>query len=75
MATWKRWWSSSFPLKCSGEQLERFIDGAGAIADGWISFYRGKPADDYPVDNLQGALVAGWPRRFEKGSAQMTRVD
>ena len=64
-----------FPLKCSGEQMEQFIDGAGDIADGWMSFYWGKPAADYPKHGLQGALIADWLRRFEKRSAKMTRVE
>ncbi|MGI9244429.1 MAG: cellulase family glycosylhydrolase [Verrucomicrobiales bacterium] len=61
-----------FPLKCSGEQMEKFLGGAGDIADGWMSFYWGKPAAEYPKDELKGALIADWLRRFEERSPRMT---
>ncbi|HEO70095.1 MAG TPA: hypothetical protein ENN80_02455 [Candidatus Hydrogenedentes bacterium] len=55
-----------FPLKCSAEELESFIDGSRAIAEGWISFYWGKTIDEYAAeeDSLTSALVRTWLERF-----------
>ena len=36
-----------FPLKCSFEEMGRFIDGSKPITQGWISFYWGKTIEDY----------------------------
>ncbi len=34
----------TFPLSCTIEELDAFIDGAGDTADGWIAHYFGKKA-------------------------------
>ena len=66
-----------FPLKCSGEKMEEFIAGAGGIADGWVSFYWGKTAEEYAAekDGIKGALVADWLRRFRRLAEGMTKVE
>ena len=55
-----------FPLSCSIEELEAFIDGSRNIADGWISFYWGKSIEDYAGGDLDiaGALIKSWLEHF-----------
>jgi hypothetical protein len=55
-----------FPLSCSIEELEAFIDGSRDIADGWISFYWGKSIDDYAKGDLDmaGAIIKSWLEHF-----------
>jgi hypothetical protein len=46
----------TFPLSCSIEELDAFIDGAGESVDGWIAHYFGKKGK---TDNeLSAAIVA-----------------
>lgn len=57
-----------FPLKCSAEELTEFIDRSSTHADGWISFYWGKTAEqlrskDQP--SLGEAITADWLEKFE----------
>ena len=52
-----------FPLSCSIEQLQAFIDGSRNMADGWVSFYWGKTIEEYEQQgDLRGAVIAGWLR-------------
>jgi len=61
-----------FPLKCSGEEMEKFIEGARGIADGWVSFYWGKTIEEYSEEEgIKAALVSDWLRRFQRLAAQM----
>lgn len=55
-----------FPLSCSIEELDAFIDGSRNIADGWISFYWGKSIDDYAKGELDiaGAITKNWLECF-----------
>jgi hypothetical protein len=55
-----------FPLSCSIEELDVFIDGSRNIADGWISFYWGKSIEDYAHSNpdIAGAIIKGWLEHF-----------
>ncbi len=55
-----------FPLSCSIEELEAFIDGSRNVADGWISFYWGKSIDDYAKGDLDlaGAIIKSWLEHF-----------
>ena len=67
----------TFPLHCSGDELMAFIDGSRerASAQGWISFYWGKTADEYEEEgDLTSAIKAKWLRRFqEKGALVLGR--
>jgi len=36
-----------FPLSCSLDELDQFIDGSKKLASGWISFYWGKTIEEY----------------------------
>lgn len=62
-----------FPLSCSIEELEAFIDGSRDIADGWISFYWGKSIDDYAKGDLDmsGAIIKSWLEHFRAKGAEI----
>jgi len=56
-----------FPLQCSAQELETFIDGSRKIADGWIGFYWGKTLEECRRSNeLSDALMAGWLDLFKR---------
>jgi hypothetical protein len=56
----------TFPLKCSGAELESFMDRAGSQAAGWISFYWGKtPEELRKSGTIADALTFDWLTRFE----------
>jgi len=56
-----------FPLKCSVEELEAFIDGSRKIADGWIGFYWGKTLEEHRGSKeLSDAITAGWLEFFKR---------
>jgi hypothetical protein len=59
----------TFPLKCSGKELEEFIDRAtrDKLAAGWVSFYWGKaPSELRKSKTLGDAILLDWLERFEK---------
>ena len=66
-----------FPLSCSVEELEAFIDGSAGIADGWISFYWGTSIEDYAKGDygLSGAIIKNWLEHFRAKSPQMLGQD
>ena len=50
-----------FPLKCSLEEMEDFMQRANAYVDGWISFYWGKTISEYRnADTIPDHIVGGW---------------
>ena len=55
-----------FPLKCSREEMDVFIDASREIVDGYVSFYWGKTIDEYsqPDADLAGAIMKGWLEYF-----------
>lgn len=57
-----------FPLKCSVEELNQFIDGSRHVASGWIGFYWGKSMEQYRQDTQDpnGALTLRWLEYFVK---------
>src|SRR5581483_3891708 len=56
----------TFPLKCSLEELERFLDGSKETACGWIGFYWGRPPDELRKSKEIGdAITLGWLELFE----------
>ena len=64
----------TFPLKCSSEELERFIHESDDVA-GWISFYWGQTAEEYrAAKTIAGAITANWLERFAK-HAESARTD
>ena len=57
----------TFPLKCSQDEMEQFIDESKAVASGWISFYWGKTAEEYRKGGAIGdAIIANWLEWFPK---------
>lgn len=60
----------TFPLKCSIEDFERFIDGSKKHAAGWIGFYWGKPPEELRRSNtIPDAMMLGWLTFFQKAGA------
>jgi hypothetical protein len=54
-----------FPISASYEETETFIERSRPIVDGWISFYWGKPIEEYEKSgDFKDALVGGWLKRF-----------
>jgi len=50
-----------FPLKCSLEEMEDFMQRSNAFVDGWISFYWGKTISEYQnADTIPDHIVGGW---------------
>jgi hypothetical protein len=63
-----------FPLQCSLEDLDAFIEGSRSIADGWIGFYWGETIDELDRENLDlaGAITKAWLEYFrDKGPAMV----
>lgn len=55
----------TFPLHCSIEEEEKFINQTRDFADGWVSFYWGTTIEEYQAqDNLNAAIIAGWLTRY-----------
>ena len=55
-----------FPLKCSLEELDAFIDSSRANADGWIGFYWGKTLEESRRSaTLSDAVTAAWLEFFK----------
>ena len=58
-----------FPLGCSIEEADAFIEGSKKHADGWISFYWGKTIEqNKAAGDIKGAIVAEWLRYFQSHS-------
>ena len=62
-----------FPLECSVEEMDQFIDESAKFTDGWISFYWGKTIAEYsePGGTLTDAIMAEWLTYF---SAKKTDI-
>lgn len=61
-----------FPLRCSQEELERFIAGSRKHAVGWISFYWGKPPEELRLSRTIGdAILLKWLEYFEKEAKKL----
>jgi hypothetical protein len=61
-----------FPLTCSVEELDQFIEGSRSrnLASGWIGFYWGKTIAECKAkkDSMADALILGWLEYFAKKS-------
>ncbi|OQA11860.1 MAG: hypothetical protein BWY64_04038 [bacterium ADurb.Bin363] len=55
-----------FPLECSKEEMDIFIEGSRNFVDGWISFYWGKSIGDYDCETLSigDAIRKEWLEYF-----------
>src|SRR5215831_5914291 len=57
----------TFPLACTPQELEGFIEGSRKHAAGWIGFYWGKPPEELRRSKeISDALTLGWLELFEK---------
>lgn len=60
----------TFPLRCSIEELESFMDQSQGDSDGWVSFFWGKMPNEYkPNTSIADAITSKWLTRF---SSRMT---
>ncbi len=58
-----------FPLKCSMEEMRRFIEGSRDHVDGWISFYWGASIEENKkAGDMRGAIIAEWLHTFRSMS-------
>ncbi len=64
----------TFPLSCSIEELEQFIDGSRGIASGWIGFYWGQPPEELrPSKTISEAMTRGWLEFFQRRAREIKR--
>jgi hypothetical protein len=64
----------TFPLKCSMEELGRFIEGSRGIASGWVGFYWGRtPEELRPAKTISDALTLDWLEYFGRKAGSMGR--
>ena len=64
----------TFPLKCSVEELGKFIEGSKGIAAGWIGFYWGRtPEELRPAKTISEALTLGWLEFFRRQAEAIRR--
>ncbi|HWB01308.1 MAG TPA: cellulase family glycosylhydrolase [Pirellulales bacterium] len=57
----------TFPLKCSPEELEQFIEGSKKYASGWIGFYWGQtPAQLRKSTGIGESLTLQWLELFQQ---------
>lgn len=65
-----------FPLKCSLNELDAFVQGSRPSADGWIGFYWGEtPAELKERSDLQSAIVRSWLEYFREKAEAITRAE
>jgi hypothetical protein len=59
-----------FPLKCSTEELDEFIEKSRPIASGWVGFYWGRTPEEYRGSKtIPDAITLGWLELFRKKAA------
>jgi hypothetical protein len=64
----------TFPLRCSPEELERFLDGSRETACGWIGFFWGQGPEELRKSNQLGdAMTLGWLELFQKKAKALPR--
>jgi len=63
----------TFPLKCSSTELLDFIDRSRTIAEGWVSFYWGKTAEEYARErgDIASAIKREWLEKFRAKSPEI----
>ena len=63
-----------FPLKCSIEELDAFVEGSRKLAAGHIGFYWGKTIDEYARDkaSIASAITKRWLEYFHARSSKAT---
>ncbi len=62
----------TFPLSCSQEEFEDFIDRSGKDAAGWMGFYWGRTPDELrPPKTIADAVTLDWLEYFQKKAKAM----
>lgn len=62
----------TFPLKCSLEEFEQFLDLSRDHASGWIGFYWGKPPEELRSSKeFVDALMLRWLEIFERRAKRL----
>jgi hypothetical protein len=66
-----------FPLSCSIEELDRFIDGSRKLATGWIGFYWGKTVEEYQKEqgSISDRLTSDWLEYFRRKTPDILGFD
>ena len=61
-----------FPLKCSVEELDAFVEGSRKVAAGYLGFYWGKAIDEYARGEatIAAAMTKRWLEYFRSKSQQ-----
>ena len=64
-----------FPLSCSIQELDQFIDGSRKVAAGWISFYWGKSIAEYRQEKrtIADDMMLNWLEYFAKKTLGPTK--
>ncbi len=63
-----------FPLTCSAQELEAFIDASRGTAAGWVGFYWGKtPEECRAGGSIADALTLAWLELFVRKASQLRR--
>jgi len=64
-----------FPMTCSVEELDQFIDGSRPLVSGWIGFYWGKSIPEYKQEKrtIADDLTLHWLEYFVTKTREMLR--
>lgn len=62
-----------FPMTCSVEELDQFIDGSRRLVSGWIGFYWGKTIAEYKQDKrtIADEITLRWLEYFVQKTPQI----
>lgn len=61
-----------FPLKCSMDEMEQFIDASRRVADGWLTFYWGKTIEEYAnEETITAAIMRKWLAFFAEKNREI----
>ena len=64
----------TFPLSCSIEELEQFLDRSRGVAAGCVGFYWGKSLKELrPPKTIPDALTLGWLEFFQRRAKAIHR--
>ena len=57
----------SFPLWCTAEELEQFVEKAEPLVAGWFFFYWGRTLEELAQDrDISSTILRSWLERFRK---------
>ncbi|MEO6149128.1 MAG: cellulase family glycosylhydrolase [Mucilaginibacter sp.] len=57
-----------FPLECTLDDMDDFIEGGRGFADGWVSFYWGKPIEELAKGQFGDIYLSKWLEYFKNKS-------